>query len=1006
MFNYTLHMKKSILCSLFLCLVVVQANAQQEQVKGATQDETGNFLPGVSIRAIHAGTNKSFATISSERGLFSFANLPEGGPYQFIFNYMGYQPDTLAGYTISNGKQLALSVKLRPVATALQEVVIGYSRISRKDVTSSITSIKAKDFNQGVFNSPAQILQGKVPGLVISASNDPNATPSVTLRGSSTLRSGEAMEPYYVIDGVPGASLALVAPDDIASIDILRDAAATAIYGSKAANGVIIVTTKKGKTNQSAITYNGYVSVDKVAKNLDMMDAAQYRSYVLDNGFSLDPYDDMGANTNWQKEVQRTGISDNHNVSIIGGNEKTQYNASINYFKNNGVIKGTDMNRLIGRAGVQTRALNNRMELAFNLTGSLTKQNDVPAQGQGLSVYDAMAYYLPISPVKNQDGSWFEYPQRSQYANPVSLVEENTMLRNTKLLQAHVKAGYEILSGLKYNLDLSLQNRQFNQSSYNSTKSMVAAGMNGRAIRTAVEDKRVVFETNFNYEKTFGRHKVGALVGYSWEENNNNDGFQLSSYNYYNDDLSYYNPGVANNIDITAMGDYNLSTLRMISVYSRVNYALDGKYLLQATVRRDGSSAFGINNRWGTFPSVSAAWRMSEESFIKSMDFFDDLKLRAGYGISGNSLGFDVFTATRLYGATGWFTNAAGQQMRALGAIRNDNPDLRWERTGMLNLGVDFAMFRNRLSGSVEFYDKKTKDLIYDYAVTIGPKYQFGILTTNVGQIDNKGFEVSLNGTPVQTQQFSWNTGIVFSHNKNKVVKISNEEFSVNYIDLADLDGAGQSNARQQRLIEGYPIGQFYTWEWAGYNDEGVSTFYVRNKDTGEKTGETTTTPMDKDRAATGSAQPKYTLGWNNNFSYKNLSLTMLFQGVFGNKIMNGTRARHSNVRGNAGNKNLLASVVETERVTDFNSHYLSDRYLENGDYLRLASLSLSYTFRKIGNGLKNVRVFATVNNAFVITKYKGLDPEVNLGGITPGIDNRQTYPKTRTFMFGVNFNL
>ncbi|RYF26492.1 MAG: SusC/RagA family TonB-linked outer membrane protein [Flavobacteriales bacterium] len=995
-----------MLCLMLLCLGILQANAQQEQVKGATQDDTGGFLPGVAVKAVNTGTGKVFYTSSSDKGLFSFNTLPEGGPYQFIFSYIGFQTDTLSGYTVVAGKPIALSVKLRANTTTLQEVVIGYGKIARKDVTSSITTIKSEDFNQGVFNSPAQILQGKVPGLVISANNNPNATPSVTLRGSSTLRSGDAMEPYYVIDGVPGASLALIAPEDIATIDVLRDASATAIYGSKAANGVIIVTTKRGNINQTNISYSGYASIDKVAKRWDLMNASQYKSFLLDNGFSLDPYDDRGANTNWQKEVERTGVSNSHNFSILGGSDKTKYNASVNYFGNNGVIKGTDISRLIGRAWVETKAMKDRLELSFNLNASLTKQNDVPSQGQGLSVYDAMAYYLPISPVKNEDGSWFEYPQRSQYANPVSLIEENTIFKNTKLLQAHAKGSYQILPGLKYNLDLSLQNKQFNQSTYNSSKSMVAAGMDGRAIRAAVEDERVVMETNFSYEKIIAnRHKISALLGYSWEENNNNDGFQLATYNYYSDDLLYYNPGLANNVDVNALGGYNLSTLRMISLYSRINYSFDGKYLFQATLRRDGSSALGINNRWGTFPSVSAAWRISEEPFMKSTQVFDDLKLRVGYGVSGNSLGFDVFTATQVYGATGWFTNSAGEQVRTLGAIRNSNPDLRWERTGMFNVGLDFALLKNRLSGTVEFYNKKTTDLIYDYPVST-TQYLYSWLTTNVGEINNQGFEVSLNGAPVKGKDFSWNTGVVFSHNKNKVVKISNSEFSVNYIDLANLDAAGQTSAMQQRLMEGSPIGQFYTWEWAGYNDLGVSVFYVRDKDTGERTGETTTTPLDKDRAATGSAQPKFTLGWNNNFAYKNLSLNLLFQGVFGNKIMNGTRARYSNVVGNAGNKNLLTTVVDTERITDVNAHYLSDRYLESGDYLRLASLSLGYNFKKIGNSLNNLRIFATVNNAFVLTKYKGLDPEVYLGGLTPGIDNRQTYPRTRTFMLGVNFNL
>jgi TonB-dependent SusC/RagA subfamily outer membrane receptor len=298
--------------------------AQQEQVKGATQDETGQLLSGVSIKALHTITGNTFSTSSSNNGLFTFSNLPEGGPYQFIFSSVGYQNDTLSGYTIRNGQQIALSVRLKISNQNIDEVYIGYGVTSKKDLTGSITSIKSEDLNTGVFSNVGQLLQGKVPGLVISNNNsNPNATPSVTLRGSSSLRSGEATEPYYVIDGVPGASLALVSPQDIESIGVLRDASATAIYGSKAANGVIIITTKKGKTGQSAINYDGYFAVDKIAKRLEMMNAQQYRSYINDNGFSMEPVDDTGADTDWQKEVSRIGVSHNHNVSILGGNEKT-----------------------------------------------------------------------------------------------------------------------------------------------------------------------------------------------------------------------------------------------------------------------------------------------------------------------------------------------------------------------------------------------------------------------------------------------------------------------------------------------------------------------------------------------------------------------------------------------------------------------------------------------------------------------------------------------------------
>ncbi|ADQ15800.1 TonB-dependent receptor plug [Leadbetterella byssophila DSM 17132] len=979
--------------SLVLLLFVYAGVMAQSDVKGTVTDVAGEALPGVTV-SVKGGT---VGTMTDVDGNFTIR--AQRGE-TLVFSYVGYvTKEALVSGT-------AVNVQLEEDRKTLDEViVVGYGSMAKKDITSSITSIKQEDFNQGVYTDPAQLLQGKVPGLTISNNNsDPNASPSVTLRGSSTLRSGAAMEPYYVIDGVPGASLSLVSPDDIVSIDVLRDASATAIYGSKAANGVIIVTTKRGKSGQASVTYSGYVSVDKIRKRLEMMNAQQYKDFVLNNGFSLDPYDDTGADTDWQKEVSRTGFSQNHNISINGGNEKTRYSTSVNYLRNLGVIKGSGRERYVARAFVETQAMQDKLTVSFNVNASTSTRNNVPAQGQGLSVYDAMYYYLPMSSVKRPDGSWFEYPQRSQYANPVSLLEESTILSKDKVIQAHARGSYQIFKDLRYNLDLSYQNSQFNYANYYTSKSMVAAGMNGKSTRSAVEGQRKVMEMNLAYDKILNnRHKVGLLGGYSWEENNDNDGFQLTTYNYYSDDLSYHNPGMANNIDLNGFGGYNLSTLRMISFYGRANYSLDGKYLFQATVRRDGSSAFGANNRWATFPSVSFAWRISDEEFAKGT--FDDLKFRIGYGVSGNSLGFDVFTATQVYGATGWFTNSEGNLVRTLGAVRNSNPDLRWEKTDMLNIGLDFAILKNRLSGTIEVYNKNTSDLIYDYPVST-TKYLYSYLTTNVGEINNKGIEFTLSAVPVKKKSFSWNTGLTLSHNKNVVKKISNQEFSVNYLNLSNLDGAGQSGMTQQRVMEGYPIGTFYTWEWAGYNDQGVSVYYVHDPATGERTGELTTTPQDKDRAYTGSAQPKLVLGWNNNFNYKRFGLTATFQGLFGNKIMNGTRARHSNVVGNAGNKNLLADVLKTEKVTDYNAHFLSDRYLEKGDYLRLAQLSGSYSIGKIGSGIKNARVFMTVNNAFVLTKYKGLDPEVFLGGITPGIDNRQTYPRTRTVMFGLNLNL
>ncbi len=1005
-------------------MTTIESIAQQKkQISGRVVDEAGMPITGANI--VEVGTTNG--TVTDLDGNFTLSVADDA---LLRISYIGYltQDVNTAGKT-------HVDVVLREDTQALEElVVIGYGSMARKDVTSSITTVRAEKMNVGAYSDPAQLLQGKVPGLVITQSSDPNASPSITLRGASTIRSGAAQEPYYVIDGVPGMSLALVAPDDIESIDVLRDATATAIYGSKAANGVIIINTKKGRSGHTAINYSGYVASDEILKNWDVMDGDQLRRYAAQNNITL--INDLGANTDWQKEVQRTGLSHNHNVSINGGSEQVSYNSSINYMERKGVIEGTEMDRLIGRAYVESKAINNRLTLLFNVNTSVTNRRSVPFATQGQSVLDAMCYYSPLVPMKNEDGTWYENSGISQNYNPVALIRENMYDTENKQIQGNVKASLDILPGLKYNMTLAYQNEQFIYSNYNTTQSLVAVGMNGKADRSTISNKKKMIECYFNYDRTFNdSHKLGLMAGYSWEESNDNDGFKLTTYDFYNDDLTYYNLAMGNKVDINGLGlgdgSYMLSTLRMISVYGRANYSFNSKYILQATIRRDGSSAFGKNNRWGTFPSASVAWRLSEEPFIKDLHVFDDLKLRVGYGISGNSLGFDVFTATQVYGATGWFEYVTPlgetEQYHVIGPTRNANSDLKWERTGMFNVGMDFSFFNSRLNGTIELYDKRTKDLIADYQVST-TRYPYNWLTANVGEISNKGIEFSLNAIPVQTGRFSWETSLNLSHNKNRVERLSNDTYSVDYFDRANLDAAGFATATVQRVMEGYPIGQFYTWEWAGYK-EGVSHFYVygegslkdlygddfaskvtRQADgryTDNQTGDVVTTakPLYDDRTATGSAQPKLALGWDNTLNFGKWTMTAFFQGVFGNKIMNGTRAYLSNYASVGNGKNVLASMFEDNLATDYNSHAPSDRYLERGDYLRLSTLTLGYNFGVINPYIKGLRLYVTCNNLFTITGYKGIDPEINLGGLEPGVDNRQTYPRTRTFLLGVNVN-
>lgn len=568
--------------ALFMALFLMNVSwaFAQLTVTGHVKSTSGDPLIGVNV--VEKGTTNG--TVTDMDGNFSL-RVEKGKT--LVFSYIGF----LSQENVVRGNRMNITLK-EDTETLDEVVVIGYGSMQRKDVTSSITTVKAEDMNVGVITTPAQMLQGKVPGLTIANTSDPNGSASISLRGASSLRTGEAMEPYYVVDGVPGVSISLVAPEDIESIDVLRDASATAIYGSKAANGVIIITTKKGKKDgRTSVSYSGYVAWDRTLKTLDMMTADELLSYAKTNNITQlnDYYNvDNPANTNWQDEVLRTGFSHNHNVSINGGNEKTNYSASLNFQDREGVVRGTNMDRLNARTFVQTKALNNRLELALSLNASIRNSSTGPTDIQGRSVLDAMYYYNPLVPVKNEDGTWYRNLNISQNYNPLSMINEDRYDTKEKLLQGTAQATLHIIDGLDWNLNLSYQNQQYIYNIYNTTQTQLPSviSKHGQADRSTTENIRKQMETYLNWNHTFAdAHKVGIMLGYSWEQADNNDGFGLRVYNFYNDDLTYHNLGMANNIDINDVISNNLSTLRMISFYGRINYSYKSRYLLQATVR-------------------------------------------------------------------------------------------------------------------------------------------------------------------------------------------------------------------------------------------------------------------------------------------------------------------------------------------------------------------------------------------------------------------------------------
>jgi len=983
---------KGILSLMIIMLLSISAFAQQSKqtITGRVIDETSTPMAGVIVKV--KGT--SLATTTNANGNYTISL--SGSQKTLSFSMMGSITQEIPA-----GIRSELNITLLPDSKLLKEVVvIGYGTSRKKDLTGSVTSIKSEEFNQGVSVNPAQLLQGKIAGLNVTKSGDPNAKPATILRGPSTLREGAAQEPFYVIDGVPGASIDLLAPSDIENIDILKDASSTAIYGSRAANGVIIVTTKKSKIGQTRLTYSGYVAIEEVSKKYDMLSAPELRQYLVANNQKLNSADDDGSATNWQNLLERKGYSQNHNLSYGGASQSAEYGASINYLDNNGVLKNTSLNRTILRGYINQRFFNDRLKLGLTITNSATNSSDIY---QSIALPN-MLFYLPTVSPYNTDGTYKENYNRtgSGTRNPLSIVDNNSINNQNNKTLINGMAQIEILEGLKFTASLSTQKDQNNYSTYLNSQSGLARGVNGQARKNDVLNKSQVLESYLNYDKVFGKHNLKLLAGYSWQEDRSNEGFGITTQNFSNDNLAYNNLFLSNPTLLSQITFDNnpISTLRLISLYGRAQYSYNDKYLFQASLRNDGSSAFGRNNRWGYFPAVSAGWRIISEDFMKNLPVISDLKLRAGYGVSGNSLGFDAFSALLVYGTPSGSTKFLnnGAISNAIGPVRNENPDLKWESTSTANIGLDFGLFKDRITGSLDYYVKKTSDLIYDRYEVSTTQYFLPTITANVGKIKNSGMELSLNAIVVKSTNFTWKTSFNLAHNKNVVETLSDNFYKISLIQTAQLGGKGQSGNYSQIIQPGSALGTFYLWHYAGKNANGVSTYINAN-------GETIATqPLTTDAKIAGDAQPKLIYGWNNSFSYKNWDLNFLVRGVLGNKILNATKAS-LNTPADAKLQNIPRFTLG-ESFNDVNAYLISDRYLESGSYLRLDNATLGYSIKLKKQGINAIRFFFTANNLFVITKYTGLDPEINIGGLTPGIDNNNYYPKTRTLSFGVTASL
>ena len=1000
---------KYVLLTWMMLVSLFSAFAQQKTVSGSVKDEKGAPVAAATI----AIKGSKVSAMTAENGTFSIA--AKSGDVLVI------SAVSFGATEVKVGSASSYAIVLSTSAAALSDVVVvGYGKGSRKTLSSSIISIKPEDMNRGAISDVGQLLQGKVAGLNITASGDPNRPAAVILRGASTVNSPGA--PFYVIDGVAGADISAIAPDDIATIDILKDAAATAIYGNRAASGVIMVTTKRGKKGQTQTSYSGYVGFESISNSLDLMNSAQLKSYLTANSVALSPNDDKGADTDWQSAIQRSSaISHNHNLSMSGGGEHSSYSASINYFDKEGILTKSHLKRIIARLSVEQTALNDKLKFGLNVSNSSSNANYVPLQN---IVLLQAAKHLPVSPVKNSDGTYFENLNTTGYFNPVAIVDNAQDDTKYNTLIAGFNTEAKLPFGLTYNLNLSYQNTNSMHGEYYSSyygkyptsnfynnpdpgigiaHTLIGNlfGTNGSALRNSFQNTNKILETYLTWNKKIKEHSINAVLGYSYQDNIYGEGFRTSSTNFPADNIGYSNLALGNPYGVASYridpgSDLTYGEIRLISDFLRVNYNFKEKYLLQASVRRDGSSVFGTNNQWGYFPSVGLAWRINQEDFMQNQQVFSDLKLRASYGVTGNSGGIGAYTSKLIYGITGtYYSN--GVQAAAYGPIQGSNPDLKWEEVATSNIGLDFALVKGKISGSIDVYNKNTTGMLFNYAVSPS-LVPGGRIWANGGSISNKGIELTLNATPISNADFTWNTTLNLAHNKNEITSLKGPFSNSDSTRYSDPEGPGQTNSTLQLLKVGRPIGQFFTLNYAGKDANGVSQF---NKRDGTVTSGATAPGIGTDYWYMGSPQPKLLMGWSNTLKYKNFDLNVFFRGVFGNKLFNATRADLSYVTGATIN-NILSSA-SNDKVVDTKNSFYSNRYIEDGTYIRLDNATLGYNLASPVKGVNNVRVYLSGNNLLTITKYTGIDPEINQGGVAPGIDYNNFYPKTRTILIGLN---
>jgi len=982
-------------------------------------------LSGVFIRVL--GTPLGTQTRSD--GGYTLTDVPAGA-HRLRVTRIGYAP-LEQDVTVTADARTPVNLALSPQAAILEPVVVtGYGTQRREAVTGSVATVDPTTANVGVQTNVNQMLEGRTAGVNITTNNgEPGAGVQIRVRGATSLSASN--EPLYVIDGVPitnveseaagfgiGGSpplprspLNLLNPSDIGSITILKDASATAIYGSRGANGVILIETKRGASGGASMTYDSYVATASPYRSLDVLTGDEYRQFVQDQVaiHNSDPTKGLDstylaalgtANTDWADAVNRTAVTHNHNVSFAGGSDITSYRASLNYMNQQGVALSSGFQRLQGRLGASHYALNNRLRIGLNVTTSQAKNDYLAYENSGGfegGVFMNVAVFNPTQPVTVTDSTgtrYYEIGTGSQSVrNPVGLAEQIQDFGTTNRTLGNISADLDLLPGLTGRINVGVDKSGGVRRIYLPRSSPAGAQYGGLAQQINRDNTSQTFQGMLTYTRQFaGVHDLDVVGVYEFSQSRIEE-FRAEARSFLTD-VTGFNSLSSGSVQVTPQSFR--TDERWISFITRASYGYKQRYFVTGVVRRDGRSAFGADHRWATFPGVSASWRISEEQFMPKAPF-SDLRLRAGYGVVGNP-GVPPYSSLITLEASGGAKYVFGDAtVIGFAPVRNPNPNLRFEKTSQVNVALDYGLLDNRVSGSLEYYVKNTSDLLLEV-----PAPQPALASTrleNVGKTRNRGLEFSLDALAISRPQLTWRAGLVFAMERNKVVDLGNYTF----LTTGGVSGQGQSNQVSQRIIPGQSLGTFFGPRYVGVNAQGKQLFACASTSAGCVNGQTTT-PLASDYAIIGNAYPDFTLGLHSTVTFGKFDLNVQMRGAFGQEVFNNTALVYSTKSNALQGKNFLRDAL-TDPIDIREPAIYSSRWIEAASYMRLQNVTVGYSFNLPGppGAPRSVRTYVSGDNLLLLTGYSGLDPEVHqeVGLASVGIDYL-SYPRPRTLTAGV----